>query len=164
LTHTDQKLPPDPPSTPTGTTQFQINCQENDFSQYPAYNMAMKSRNLSILTILLTLVVFPTSAVETQSTWITSTFSDENSMDVLIQSSQQVNNGQFIFKLTSQRKIIETTTLDFTIAPDKEITTIIMWDPQPQFKTYMATASVLVDGRSADLEKQILFTLTSLAE
>lgn len=110
----------------------------------------MKSRNIYILTILLALVVFPTSAVETQSTWITSTFSDENSMDVSIQSSEQVNNGQLIFKLTSKGKIIETITQDFTIAPDQEITKIIMWDSQPQFKNYVATVSVLVDGRSVD--------------
>ena len=112
--------------------------------------MAMKSRNLSILIILLTLIVFPASASENQTTWITSTFSDENSMDVSIQSSQQVNNGQLIFKLTSKEKVIETTSLDFTIAPDQEITKIIMWDSQPQFQTYMATVSVLVDGKSVD--------------
>ena len=113
--------------------------------------MAMKSRNLSILTILLTIIIIlPTSAGETQTTWITSTFSDENSMDVSIQSSQQVNNGQLIFKLTSQGKIIETTTLDFTIAPGQEITKIIMWDSQPQFETYVATVSILVDGKSVN--------------
>ena len=112
--------------------------------------MAMKYRNLSILIILLTLIVFPASASENQTTWITSTFSDENSMDVSIQSSQQVNNGQLIFKLTSKEKVIETTSLDFTIAPDQEITKIIMWDSQPQFQTYMATVSVLVDGKYVD--------------
>ncbi len=71
-------------------------------------------------------------------------------MDVSIQSSEQVNNGQLIFKLTSQEKVIETTTLDFTIAPGQEITKVIMWDSQPRFKNYVATVSVLVDGRSVD--------------
>ncbi len=71
-------------------------------------------------------------------------------MDVSIQSSQQVNNGQLIFKLTSKEKVIETTTLDFTIAPGKEITKVIIWDLQPQFQTYVATVSVLVDGKSVD--------------
>ena len=112
--------------------------------------MTMKSRNLSILTILLTLIVFPPSASETHTTWITSTFADESSMDVSIQSSQQVNNGQLIFRLTSKEKVIETTTLDFTIAPGQEITKIIMWDSQPQFETYVATVSVLVDGKSVN--------------
>ena len=112
--------------------------------------MVMKSRNIYILAILLTLIVFPASAGENQTTWITSTFSDENSMDVSIQSSEQVNNGQLIFKLTYRDKLIETTTLDFIIAPGKEITKVIMWDSQPQFKNYVATVSVLVDGRSVD--------------
>ncbi len=71
-------------------------------------------------------------------------------MDVSIQSSEQVNNGQLIFKLTSQEKVIETITQDFTIAPGKEITKIIMWDSRPKFKNYVATVSVLVDGRSVD--------------
>jgi len=112
--------------------------------------MVMKSRNIYILTILLTLIIFPASAGENQTTWITSTFSDENSMDVSIQSSEQVNNGQLIFKLTYRDKLIETTTLDFIIAPGKEIRKVIMWDSQPQFKNYVATVSVLVDGRSVD--------------
>ncbi len=112
--------------------------------------MAMKPRNIYILAILLTLIVFPASAGENQTTWITSTFSDENSMDVSIQSSKQVNNGQLIFKLTYRDKLIETTTLDFTIAPGKEITKVIMWDSQPQFKNYVATVSVLVDDRYVD--------------
>jgi len=71
-------------------------------------------------------------------------------MDVSIQSSQQVNNGQLIFKLTSKEKIIETTTLDFTMAPGQEITKVIMWDSQPKFKTYVATISVLVDSKPVD--------------
>jgi hypothetical protein len=112
--------------------------------------MAMKSRNIYILTILLALIIFPASASETQTTWITSTYSDENSMDVSIRSSEQVHNGQLIFKLTSREKVIETKTLDFTIAPGREITKIIMWDSQSQFETYVATVSVLVDGRSVD--------------
>jgi hypothetical protein len=112
--------------------------------------MAMKSRNFSIFAILLALILLPPSAGETQTTWITSTFADENSMDVSIQSSKQVNNGQLIFKLTSQGKLIETTTLDFAIAQDQEITKIIMWDSEPQYETYVAKVSVLVDGKPVD--------------
>ncbi len=110
----------------------------------------MKSRNLSIFAILLALILLPPSDCETQTTWITSTFADEKSMDVSIQSGQQINNGQLIFKLTSQGKLIETKTLDFTIAPGQEITKIIMWDSQLQHETYVATVSILVDGKFVD--------------
>ncbi|MCL7412763.1 MAG: hypothetical protein M8353_03980 [ANME-2 cluster archaeon] len=79
---------------------------------------------------------------------IISIFSDEHSMDVTLRSGNEPVHGQVLFKLMHKTDVVETRTLDLEMDARTETTKIIMWETRPQFETYVATASVYVNGES----------------
>lgn len=105
----------------------------------------MKPISLFIITFLLILAAFHPVASESQVK-ITSIFSDEHSMDVTLHSGSDPVQGQVIFKLMQKDDVKETQTLDFNTDGNTETTKIVMWETRPQYETYVATASVYVNG------------------
>ncbi|MDF1557879.1 MAG: hypothetical protein P1P80_06845 [ANME-2 cluster archaeon] len=105
----------------------------------------MKLIPLFIITFLLIFTLFHTAASE-PLVEIRSIFSDENTMDVTLQSGSEPVQGQVVFKLAHKGDIIETQTLDFDMKGYSGTTKIIMWETRPQFQNYVATASIYVNG------------------
>ncbi|MDF1531022.1 MAG: hypothetical protein P1P72_01685 [ANME-2 cluster archaeon] len=99
--------------------------------------------------LIITFILFISAigpAVSEPMVDITSLFSDEQSMDVTLRSGSEPVQGQVVFKLMHKADVLETRTLDFEMDAKTETTKIIMWETRPQFETYVAIASVYVNG------------------
>ena len=81
---------------------------------------------------------------------ITSLFSDEHSMDITIHSRDRINSGKIEFTLTHKGTTLETQTVNVDVDKDSTTTKVIMWNFQPQFETYVANATVYVNGELVD--------------
>jgi hypothetical protein len=106
------------------------------------------------LGILLVLIILSASypATAKPGVEIISLFSDENSMEITLQSHSSIENGQIEFKLTHKGDIIDTKTAVFNMTQDSEITKVIIWDIHPQSYTYsyVAIASIYINDELID--------------
>jgi len=103
----------------------------------------MRTSSYGLLIFLLILSAMSPVAAESSVT-ITSLFSDENSMDVSLQSHGEVEDGRIVLKLMHKGSTIETQTIDFDMEADSTLTKVIMWGTFPKYETYVAGASVYI--------------------
>jgi hypothetical protein len=103
----------------------------------------------TILTILVILFISNHAGAETRAE-ITSIFSDEHSMDITIHSLHHVEDVEIVFSLIHDDNTIQSRTLNLDLEANSMTNKVIMWDIQPQFETYVATASILIDGELVD--------------
>lgn len=101
-----------------------------------------------ILGLVILFIIIQSAAAESPVE-IISIFSDENSMDVTLQSHTSVTGGRILFKLMHKTDTIETQTVDFDMVANSSLTRVIMWNSRPEFETYEARAFVYVGDTPA---------------
>ncbi|MCD4843083.1 MAG: hypothetical protein K8R25_01215 [Methanosarcinales archaeon] len=97
-----------------------------------------------ILLIILTILSASHPASAQPRVEIISLFSDENSMDITLQSQSPIENGHIELTLSQQDDIIRTRTIDLDMPEDSQLTKVIIWDTKlhSNAKSYTASASI----------------------
>jgi hypothetical protein len=102
------------------------------------------SYTILLLSIILTILSSSHPVSAQPQVEIISLFSDENSMDITLQSHNSIENGHIEFTLSHQDDIIITRTIDLDMPEDSKLTKVIIWDTQlhSNANSYTAKATV----------------------
>lgn len=123
------------------------NMLPNFFLHPTTYSCRMRLVIFTILMILLIPVLFSQAMASESPVEITSIFSDENSMDVTLHSSDLIKEGKIVFRLSQDNEVLEVHTMDMDMDIDTLTTKVIMWDSHFKFGTYTATARIYTNGK-----------------